>query len=96
MDMNYYVTNIKPEYLWFERSPKDGSGGRAYEFIETEDGRWGIPEDCIKEIDERYSKRIVTGMKEITVYDAMKADTAIIDFNKMEIIKDIKLKDGTI
>jgi len=94
--MNFYVTNIKPEYLHFEKE-KDGSGGRAYEFFPTDDGRWALTEDCIKEIDERYSKRIVTGMKEITVYDAMKANTSVADFNKMEIVKDIKLKEyGTV
>lgn len=93
--MNYYVTNIKPEYLHFEKN-KDGSGGRAYEFFETGDGRWALTEDCIKEIDERYSKEIVQGMKSVNLLDGMKADAAVADFNKMEIIKDIKLKDGTI
>jgi len=89
--MNFYVTNIKPEVLHFEKN-KDGSGGRMYEFFATIDGRWALDEDCIKEIDERYSKRIITGMEEITVYDAMKANIVISDFNKMEILKDIKLK----
>jgi len=94
--MNFYVTNIKPEVLHFEKN-QDNSGGRMYEFFATEDGRWALTEDCIKEIDDRYSKRLITGMKDISVYDAMKANTSVADFNKMEIVKDIKLKEyGTV
>lgn len=89
--MLYYITNIKPAVLHFEKNP-DGSGGRMYEFFATEDGRWALTEDCIKEIDERYSKEIIQGMKTVTLLDSMKADSAISDFNKMIIEKDIKLK----
>lgn len=94
--MNYYVTNIKPEVLHFEKNP-DGSGGRMYEFFETADGRWALTEDCIKEIDERYFKEIVYGMKEVTLVDFIKADMAVTSFSKMIVEKDIKLKEyGTI
>ncbi len=89
--MNYYIAILKPEVLHFEKNP-DSSGGRMYEFFATLDGRWALTEDCIKEIDERYSKRMITGMKEISVYDAMKANTVVADFSKMTIEKDIKLK----
>jgi hypothetical protein len=94
--MLYYITNIKPEVLHFEKN-QDDSGGRMYEFFETEDKRWALTEDCIKEIDERYSKETVQGMKSVSLLDAMKADEAVTNFNKMEILKDIKLKEyGTI
>lgn len=94
--MLYYVTNIKPAVLHFEKNP-DGSGGRMYEFFATDDGRWALGEDCIKEIDDRYSKETVSGMKPVSLLDSMNADEAVTSFSKMIVEKDIKLKEyGTI
>lgn len=86
--MNYYVTNIKPAYLWFERTGRDLSGGYAFEFIETEDGRWALPEDCYKWIQERYSGKY-SYVKESDVSLGM---TTLSTYSKYSIEKDIPLK----